>query len=396
MESETTYAELTLYGTPWCSDCKRTKKFLGEQRVPYNWVNVEDDPAGLAFIEQAQNGGHSVPTLTYRDQVLVEPSNSDLARMLGLPTKAQRDFYDVIIIGGGPAGLTAAMYLAREGVECLIIERAGLGGQAGVTERLDNFPGWPDGIIGAELADRLALQARRFGVEILQAQAVESIEEHDDYRDVHTTDGDEYGANAMLIATGSTYKRMGVPGEDELIGSGIHYCATCDGPFYKGRPVAVIGGGNSAGEEAIFLARFASEVTILVRGDAMSASQVVQTKLAEEPKIKILYNTTVERFEGENKLGATHIRNLKTGETGTINPAGVFVFIGLTPNTGFLPAEIARDDQGFITTSGTLETSVPGIFAAGDVRAGSTKQAASATGEGATAALAIRGYLRER
>jgi len=397
MEQETmeqTTPTLTVYGTPWCTDCKRSKKFLGEQRVAYHWVDVEEDPAGLAFIEKAQNGGHSVPTIQYGDTVLVEPSNSDLARLLGLPTKAQRDFYDVIIVGGGPAGLTAAMYLAREGVECLIIERAGLGGQVGITERLDNFPSWPEGIVGADLADRLTRQAKRFGVEILQAQGVESIQEHDCYRDVHTTDGDEYGAHAMLIATGSTYLRLGVPGEEDFIGSGIHYCATCDGPFYKGRPVAVIGGGNSAGEEAIFLARFASAVTILVRGAALTASRVVQTKLTEDPKITIRYNTTVEAFEGDKKLRTTRIRNSATGASETIEPAGVFVFIGLKPNTSFLPPTIARDSQGFIVTDGMLQTSVPGIYAAGDVRADSTKQAASAAGEGATAALAIRSYLR--
>ncbi len=391
---EQTTPTLTVYGTPWCTDCKRSKKFLGAQRVAYHWVDVEEDPAGLAFIERVQNGGHSVPTIQYGDTVLVEPSNSDLAKLLGLPTKAQRDFYDVIIFGGGPAGLTAAMYLAREGIECLIIERAGLGGQAGITERLDNFPGWPEGIVGADLADRLTRQAKRFGVEMLQAQAVESIQEHDCYRDVHTTAGDEYGAHAMLIATGSTYLRLGVPGEEDFIGSGIHYCATCDGPFYKDRPVAVIGGGNSAGEEAIFLARFASAVTILVRGDALTASQVVQTKLAEESKISIRYNTTVEAFEGDKKLRTTCIRNTKTNTTETIEPAGVFVFIGLKPNTAFLPPEITRNAQGFIVTDGMLQTSVPGIYAAGDVRADSTKQAASAAGEGATAALAIRSYLR--
>ncbi|HEX6607445.1 MAG TPA: FAD-dependent oxidoreductase, partial [Chloroflexia bacterium] len=259
--------EITIYGTTWCSDCKRTKKFLGEQRVAYSWVDVEESSDGLAFIESVQDGGHNVPTVKFGDgAVLVEPSNADLARKLGISTKAKRDFYDVVIIGGGPTGLMAAIYLAREGVDCLIVERAGLGGQAGVTERLDNFPGWPDGIPGAELADRLAEQARRFGVEILAAQAVTSIETHDGYRDVHTAGGDEYGARAMLIASGSTYARLGVPGEEGFIGSGIHFCATCDGPFYKGRPVMVIGGGNSAGEESIFLARFASAVTILVRG----------------------------------------------------------------------------------------------------------------------------------
>jgi thioredoxin reductase (NADPH) len=387
--------EITVYGTPWCSDCKRTKQFLGEQRQPYHWVDVEESAEGLAFIETVQNGGHSVPTIAFAGgDVLVEPSNAELARALGLSTKAKRSFYDAIIIGGGPTGLMSAIYLAREGVDCLIVERAGLGGQAGVTERLDNFPGWPEGIGGAELADRLAQQARRFEVEILTAQAVETIETHDGYRDVHTTDGSEYGAHAILIATGSTYARLNVPGEEDFLGSGIHFCATCDGPFYRGRPVAVVGGGNSAGEESIFLARFASEVTILVREEQMSATKIVQEKVAENPKIRVRYHTVVEAFEGDGKLRTTRVKDTETGATEDLTPAGVFVFVGLQPNSAFAPGEIRCDAQGFIVTDMELQTSVPGIFAAGDVRAGSTKQAASAVGEGATAALAIREYLK--
>jgi thioredoxin reductase (NADPH) len=388
-------ASLTLYGTQWCSDCKRTKQFLGEQRVRYNWVDVESDPDGLAFIEQAQDGGHSVPTLRFDDgTVLVEPSNAQLAAKLGLSLKARCPFYDVIIIGGGPAGLMAAIYLAREGLEALIIERAGVGGQAGVTERLDNFPGWPEGIGGGELADRLAEQARRFGVEILRAQEVESIQTHGRNRDVHTADGAEYGARAMLVATGSTYLRLNVPGEAEYLGAGIHFCATCDGPFYKGQEVAVIGGGNSAGEEAIFLARFASRVTMLVRGPHLTASQIVQQKVAENERITVRYNTSVEEFKGDKRLRSLVIRDKTTGAREEITPAGVFIFVGLKPNSGFLPDEIERDSQGFVKTGIDLQTTMPGIFAAGDVRAGSTKQAASAVGEGATAALAIREYLK--
>jgi thioredoxin reductase (NADPH) len=213
-------------------------------------------------------------------------------------------------------------------------------------------------------------------------------------RYVTTSDGSEYGARAILIATGSTYRRLGVPGEDELIGAGIHFCATCDGPFYMGKPVAVIGGGNSAGEESLFLTRFVDHVTILVRGEAMSASKIVADKVAEEPKIEVLYNTEVKALLGEGKLSGVTIRNRRTGETSTIHPAGVFVFIGLSPNSGWLPSTIKRDPYGFIETTAMLETSVPGIFAAGDVRLGSTKQAASAAGEGATAALMIREYLK--
>ncbi len=389
------HADLVVYGATWCSDCKRAKKFLGEQRIHYHWIDVEGDPEGLAFVERVNAGKRIIPTIVFPDgSTLVEPSNAELAAKLGLQTRASLAYYDLIVVGGGPAGLTTALYAAREGLEVLVVEKSGLGGQAGVTERLDNFPGFPDGIGGGEFADRLAQQARRFGVETLSAQEVVGLRIEGESRYVQTSDGAEYGARALVLATGSTYRRLGVPGEDELIGAGVHFCATCDGPFYRGKPVAVIGGGNSAGEESLFLARFAEKVTILVRGEALSASQIVVTKVQEEPRIEVRPNVEVKAFHGEGKLTGVTIRDRKTDATEQIHPAGVFVFIGLSPNTAWLPPEIERDRYGFILTKPTLETSVPGVFAAGDVRQGSTKQAASAAGEGATAALMIRDYLK--
>jgi thioredoxin reductase (NADPH) len=389
------HTNLTVYGATWCSDCKRAKKFLGEQRVHYDWVDVEQDADGLALVERVNQGKRIIPTIVFDDEsILVEPSNSELASKLGLQARARMDYYDLICVGGGPTSLTAALYAAREGLDVLVIEKSGLGGQAGVTERLDNFPGFPDGIGGAEFADRLTLQARRFGVELLQAQEVTRLRAEAESRYVTTADGHEYGARAVLIATGSTYRRLGVPGEDELIGAGVHFCATCDGPFYKGKHVAVIGGGNSAGEESLFLTRFADRVTILVRGDAMTASKIVIDKIAESPKIKVRLNTEVAELHGESKLEGLTVRDRASGATERLNPAGVFVFIGLSPNSGWLPAEVKRDPYGFVETDALLATSVPGIFAAGDVRKGSTKQAASAAGEGATVALMVREYLK--
>lgn len=391
------HTDLTVYGATWCSDCKRAKKFLGEQRVHYNWVDVEQNADGLAFVEKVNSGKRIIPTIAFDDKsILVEPSNAELAAKLGLQTRARLDYYDVISIGGGPTGLTMALYAAREGLDVLVIEKSALGGQAGVTERLDNFPGFPDGIAGADFADRLAQQARRFGVEMLQAQEVVGLRREEESLYVKTADGNEYGARAVLVATGSTYRRLGVPGEDELIGAGVHFCATCDGPFYKGKHVAVIGGGNSAGEESLFLTRFAEKVTILVRGEAMTASRIVIDKVETNPKIEVRYNTDTLELHGADtgKLTGIRIRDRKTGATGRINPAGAFVFIGLQPNTGGLPVDIKRDEYGFIVTNAMLETSLKGVFAAGDVRKGSTKQAASAAGEGATAALMIREYLK--
>ena len=273
-------------------------------------------------------------------------------------------------------------------------ERSGLGGQAGITVGLDNFPGFPDGINGGEFADRLAQQARRFNVELLQAQEVTGLHEEEESKYVTTADGNEYGARAVLIATGSKYRRLGVPGEDELIGAGIHFCATCDGPFYKGQPVAVVGGGNSAGEESLFLTRFADKVTILVRGPEMTASKIVVDKVTMSPKIEVRYNTQVTELHGEAKLSGVTILDTSNNSVEEIHPKGMFVFIGLQPNTAWLPPEIKRDKTGFIMTKSNLETNVPGVFAAGDCRLGSTKQAASAVGEGATAALMVREYLK--
>jgi thioredoxin reductase (NADPH) len=391
------HTQLTVYGAHWCGDCKRAKKFLGEQRVHYEWVDVEQDAEGLALVMRANQGKRIIPTIVFEDgSVMVEPSNAELAAKLGLQTSARLSYYDLVCIGGGPAGLTAALYAAREGLDVLIVERGGLGGQAGVTERLDNFPGFPDGIAGGEFADRLTRQAQRFGVEILQAQEITGLRAEDESRYVTTGDGQEIGARAVLVATGSTYRRLNVPGEDDLIGAGVHFCATCDGPFYKGQPVAVIGGGNSAGEESLFLARFASAVTILVRGSDMTASKIVIDKVAENPKLTVRTNTEVQELLGDNgRLSGVTVRDRGTGAVDTLHPAGVFVFIGLTPNSGWLPPEIRRDSYGFVVTNAMLETSLPGVFAAGDVRLGSTKQAASAVGEGATVAMMVREYLKK-
>lgn len=387
---------LTVYGATWCPDCRRAKQFLGEQRVHYTWVDIEQNPDGVEVVERVNGGKRIIPTIIFPDaSVLVEPSNAELAAKLGLQTRAAMSYYDLVIVGSGPTGLTTALYAAREGLDVLVIERSGVGGQAGVTERLDNFPGFPDGIGGAEFADRLAQQARRFGVEILQATDVTGIRVEGESRYVTVGDGTEYGARAVLIATGSTYRRLGVPGEEELIGAGIHFCATCDGPFYKDKQIAVIGGGNSAGEESLFLTRFAEQVTMLVRGEALSASQIVREKVEENPKITVRTNTEVTELHGDSKLSGITLRDRATGATEEITPAGLFVFIGLSPNSGWLPLEIRRDPYGFVVTDTALQTSVRGIFAAGDVRKGSTKQAASAAGEGATAALMIREYLKE-
>ncbi|MDP9237947.1 MAG: FAD-dependent oxidoreductase [Chloroflexota bacterium] len=389
------HTDITLYGTLWCSDCKRTKKFFGEQRVHYEFVDIDGNAEGLAVVEKANDGKHIIPVLVFDDgSTLIEPSNADLAKKLGLQTTAKNKFYDLIVVGSGPAGLTAALYAAREGIETLVIERGGIGGQAGVTERLDNFPGFPEGVTGAEFADRLRQQAERFGVEILSAQEVTGVAQDGDYRIVRTADGNEYRSYAVLLTLGSTYRRLDVPGEDDFIGAGVHFCATCDGAFYREKEVLVVGGGNSAGEESIFLTKFASHVTIATRDAGLSASKVVVEKVDEDPKISVIPNVTVAEFRGDGKLETVVLKDVNTGALSEIHPSGVFVFIGLTPNTGIVSDDVDCDERGFIVTDALLQTSMPGVFSAGDCREGSTKQAASAAGEGAAVALSIRRYIQ--
>ena len=389
-------AKITVYGAPWCPDCKRAKQFLGEQRVPYNWVDIDQDESGRQYVQQANDGKQIIPTIAFEDgSILVEPTNADLAAKLGISPKAKREFYDLIVVGGGPAGLTAALYAAREGIETLIIERSGVGGQAEVTERIENYPGFALGIKGAELADAMRAQAEGFGVEILPAQTVASITVDGDHKILTTEAGDEYCSEAVLLSTGSRYRRLNVPGEEDLIGAGIHFCATCDGPFYKGQDMVVVGGGNSGIEEGLFLTKFANKVTVLEVRDQLGASQILQEKAASHPQMEVRLGTTVEEFRGNGKLSSVVIKNVASGEVEELKPGAVFIFIGLDPNIDFLRGTVDLDQFSFISTGLNLETSLAGVFAAGDVRGGSTKQVASAVGEGATAALMIRQYLEK-
>jgi thioredoxin reductase (NADPH) len=410
-----TKPEITVYGAHWCPDCRQSKQFLGEHQIPYNWVDIEADKDAEEFVIRTNNGKRIIPTIVFADgSFMVEPSNAELAAKLELKTSARQSHYDLLVLGGGPAGLTAAFYAAREYIDTLVIERAAFGGQAAGTERLDNIPGFPDGVAGIEFSRRLRLQAERFGVELLQAQEVIEVRRHHNYHCVKTGDGQEYSARSLLIATGSRYKRLNVPGESEYIGAGVHFCATCDGPFYVNKRVAVIGGGNSATEESLLLTKFADQVTILVRNSRFKATKIIQESVFSNSKIDIRWNTEVKEFIGEHsKLTGIRLIDNTTQSEETLPVDGVFIFIGLTPNTGFLEGSgIMLDPWGFVVTGHDLlhrdkrpenytnrdpyilETSVPGIFAAGDVRDKSTKQVASAAGEGTSAALIIREYLK--
>lgn len=307
--------------------------------------------------------------------------------------------HDVIMVGAGPAALSAAIYTTREDIDTLLFERGVPGGLAAITDWVDNYPGFANGIAGLELAESLRKQAERFGA-VIELGEVTKIIDEGEFKRLETTDGD-VRARAVLVATGSDYKKIGVPGEQEYYGRGVHYCATCDGAFYRDKRLVVVGGGNSAVQEAMFLTRFATHIDLLVRGDKFRASEVLQHELEEKHKDKITvhFNTTTDEIVAEdgktvNKVVGT---DKTTGQKVEFPTDGVFVFVGLKPNSEFLKESgIELDEIGFVKTNDHLQTNMKGVFAAGDIRSGATMQIASATGEGATAALLIREYLEGR
>ena len=388
---------LTVIGANWCPDCRRTKAFLADQRISYDWIDLDADPSATALVEELNAGSRIIPTVIFPDGThLAEPGNDELADKLGIARVASESMYDLIIVGGGPTGVTAAIYAARENYSVLVIEKSAIGGQAGVTERLDNYPGFPDGVAGHELAERFTRQAQRYGVEMLQAVAVEAIRPEGEGLEVVTSTGHTYRARAVLIATGSTYRRTDAEGEAELIGAGIHFCATCDGPFYRDADeVVVIGGGNSGLEEGLFLTQFARHVTVLEYSPRLAGSRLLQDKVLAHPRMSVRLSTRVSAFEADDngKLAAVVLTDTVTGETVRHATSGAFVFIGLDPNSTFVGPDVIRDERGFIESDQQFRTTIDGVFVAGDVRGGSTKQLASAVGEGAAVAIQIRYYL---
>ncbi|MHA1908280.1 MAG: FAD-dependent oxidoreductase [Candidatus Thorarchaeota archaeon] len=413
--------KITIYGANWCSDCRRTKKYLGEQRIHYEWRDIEletpESKEAYDFVLTANEKVYGKPKRKIpvvkivengTESLLIEPSNVELAKQLGIATEAKCKFYDVVIIGAGPAGLTAALYLARDDYSVLVIESSTIGGQSFITNRLDNYPGFPEGITGEQFAENLRRQVDRFGVEILFPYDVLRIgpchdpEEGGSFtqctqKKIVTSDGTEIDCNAVLIATGSKYRELVVPGSQGLTGVNVHYCATCDGAFYKGKDLLVVGGGNSAFEESLYLKKkFANSVTILVRTSEPTATPVLIDKAQDAEGVTILTESEVVELKGENSLDSVVVKHLVSGEVKEYHPDGIFVFIGMQPNTRFVKELIEVDDMNFIVTDSGLQTSILGIFAAGDCRSGATNQAISAAGEGASAAISIREFLKKR
>ncbi len=303
-------------------------------------------------------------------------------------------FYDVVIIGGGPAGLTAGLYAARARLKSLLIEKGLPGGLVTTTEWVENYPGFEEGIMGVELAQKMEKQATKFGLEIIQG-IVMGISSNKKIKEISLEGDLHYEAKTIILATGAHPRLLKIEGEDEFRGRGVSYCATCDGAFYKGRKIAVVGGGDSAVQEAIFLTKFAEMVYVIHRRDQLRAEKILQERAFSNPKIKFIWNSVPEKISGDSGVNALHVRNLRACENSVLDVQGVFIYIGYNPNTEFLKGLVDLDENNYIITDKNMAASTPGIYAAGDVRSKPLKQIATAVGDGATAAMAAVKYIEE-
>lgn len=403
-------------GTLLSASSYTVKDFLSRNLIPYQWVDLDTDASTRALVASSPDAMSRLPVVMFPDgTTLVQPAARDLAEKIGMQTRPQHPFYDFVIVGGGPAGLAAAVYAASEGLRTILVERDATGGQAGSSSRIENYLGFPSGVSGADLARRATVQARRFGAEIISAQDVTGIRLHDPYRSVTLSDGSELICYAVLVAPGMEVRRLEAPGIDALVGAGVYYgAALSEAATYRDRHVYVIGGGNSAGQGAIFFARYARQVTVLVRAPKLAAmSQYLVDRIAETANIEVLSGATVAAVRGDGRLEAIAVADVESGATRELDADAMFVFIGSAPRTDLVADLVDRDAQGFIITGRDLlvdgrwpkrwtadrdpflfETSVPGIFAAGDARRGSGKRVASAVGEGSATVSMVHQYLR--
>jgi thioredoxin reductase (NADPH) len=391
------------------------RDFLSGNQVPYRWIDYETDAPARELIASTVDGTPRLPVVLRADgTALVQPDTRELAERIGLQTEAKREFYDVIIVGGGPAGLAGAVYGASEGLRTVLVERNAPGGQAGTSSRIENYLGFPSGLSGADLARRAAAQARRFGAEILSAQEAVGIRRGDPYRTVELSDGTTLSGYSILFTAGMEVRSLAVPGIEPLIGAGVYYgAALTEASAIRGRDIFVIGGANSAGQGALYFSRFARKVTIVVRGSGLHAmSRYLTDRIEETPNIEVLTGTTVTCIEGEERLERCTLGAAASGEERTVPADAMFIFIGTKPRTGILADLVSCDTDGFVLTGRDLlqngarpkswtadrdpyplETSVPGIFAAGDARHGSGKRVAAAVGDGSAAIGMIHRYL---
>jgi thioredoxin reductase (NADPH) len=411
------YDGIRVAGTLWSPSSHNVKDFLARNRIPYQWLDIETDPESEELVKAVTNGQMQLPAVFFPDgDVLIKPDNRSLAEKCGLQTQATQPFYDVIIIGGGPAGLGAAVYGASEGLRTLMIEREATGGQAGTSSRIENYLGFPKGLSGADLARRATAQATRLGAEILTAVEAIKVRVDDPYRYVELSDGTELACRALIVATGVNVRRLAAPRVEELAGAGVYYgAALTEAAFYGDQPVFVAGGANSAGQGAMFFSRYASKVTMLVRASALEKgmSQYLVDQIHGTENIEVLLRTEVVEAHGDDRLEALTIINNDTGEQESVPAAALFIFVGAVAHTDLLDGVVERNSAGFIITGRDLlrggrrpktwrlkrdpyllETSVPGIFAAGDVRQGAVRRVATAVGEGAQAISFVHQHLK--
>jgi thioredoxin reductase (NADPH) len=406
-------------GDQWSPRSHQVRDFLARGGVHYRWTDLGRGERGRNLLERAGAGTDRLPVLVFPDgSWLADPTDAELAGRIGLRTEAERPFYDLIIVGGGPAGLAAAVYGASEGLRTLIVEQEAPGGQAGQSASIENYLGFPEGITGADLARRAVAQAERFGVEILAARRVERVRAAGAYRSVALDGGDELRCHAVLLATGVAWRVLDAPGCPRLVGAGVYYgAAGAEAHAVGGRDVYLLGGGNSAGQAAMLLARFARSVTMLVLEESIEErmSQYLVERIRSAGNVHVRTGHTVAEAQGEGRLERITIQDVASGATETVLASALFVFIGAAPRTEWLEGTVLRDEDGYIVCGGEmlreegrpegwpldrdpflLETSVPGIFVAGDVRAGSVKRVASAVGEGSMAVTFVHQYLRDR
>ncbi|MFI1727292.1 FAD-dependent oxidoreductase [Streptomyces sp. NPDC020489] len=404
-------------GHRWSARSSEVREFLARNQVPYRWYSA-DEPEGRRLLSAAGQEGERLPLVITPDGTpLVAPEAPELAARVGLATTPTADFYDLVVIGGGPAGLGAAVYGASEGLRTVLVERSATGGQAGQSSRIENYLGFPDGVSGGQLTDRARRQAAKFGAEILTTREVTGLEVNGAARVVRFSDGSAVAAHSVILATGVSYRQLDAPGCTDLTGCGVYYgSALTEAASCQGQDIYIVGGANSAGQAAMYLSRGAKSVTLLVRGPdlAASMSHYLIQQINESPNISVRARTVVEAAHGSDHLEQLTLRDVDTGETELVDAQWVFVFIGAAPLTDWLDGTVLRDEHGFIlagpdlTADGRppadweldrppyhLETNVPGVFVAGDARAESAKRVASAVGEGAMAVMLVHRYLEQ-
>ncbi len=409
------YEGIRLAGALWSPQSHAIKDFLARHLIAYQWLDVDTNAEARALVETHSQDKMRLPVVHFPDgTVLVEPSLRDLAAKVGMQTRAEAKLYDIIIIGAGPAGLSAAVYGGSEGQSVVVLERGVPGGQAGNSPKIENYLGFPSGLSGMDLTRRAITQAKRFGAELLEATEAVAVRSDGKYRVVKLKDGSELVGKTLLMATGATFRRLDAPGVSELTGAGVYYgAAYTEATYYRDQPVFVIGGANSAGQGAMFLSRFASKVTMLIRRDTQWSSKYLRDAEEANSKIERLFNTEVIEVRGTpGKLEEIVVKDNKTGQARTLPGVAMFIFIGAMPNSELVRDMVETNERGFIVTGPDLvrngkrprgwtlerdpfmlETSCPGIFAAGDVRMGTNNRVASAAGEGGVAIAAIQQYL---